>query len=258
MAFRFPLNSSISSLFSGLAGKEKNELSKMKMEVEEYLRIDDYNEEFVRLLVISFNDTYSSSQESLCILKSFLSYIRNRLLQGKPHEYKRLIHLLDAFVRNCGIRAQILIGRKKFLQVISVTARKFKAMPMTACQECAAIALDCLQAWGEAFSEFKEVLPFYEETYLKLKNKYHLQFPRPAFDHTRVPIAIDVKLLTQKFPPHIYKEDLDEKGTTNNSGSEGEEEEENEEESSLNSRVHYTEVFELTDSFYGEVGMARV
>jgi hypothetical protein len=203
----------------------------------------------VKLLVISFNDTASQlgMDESIPTLKQFMSFVRHRLIEGKPHEYKRLIHLLDAFIRNCGIRAQILIGRKKFLETIGDTARKYKGIPLPTCQECAAIAFDCIQAWSETFSRFKGVFPFYEEIYLKLKNNYKVQFPRPSNDKSRVPIPIDVQLLTEKFPARLYTDDGD---TEDSSGSDfgG-----SPRKGKGNGIVNFSSVFDKSTSFYGEV-----
>ena len=245
-------------------GEEQVYLKKLMREVEEYLSLDYYDENLVRLLIITINDSASLGQrKALATLKDFFSSIRRRLKTGKPHEYKRLIHLLDSFIRNCGMKAQSLIGQKKFLQVISITARKFRKRPITNYQECAAIALDCIQGWAESFRDYQQTYPHYLETYQELKEKYSIQFPRAEYDLTRIPIPVDVAALEDKFPPHLYQDHESTSRPTSSSESsfiiEVEEiydEYENEESDAIN--VRYSTVFEMTDSFYGEVGLAKV
>jgi hypothetical protein len=251
MSFFLSKTTSVSFFFSRLSPKEQEILDKLKMETEHYLKADMYNVEYVRLLVISFNDTAElGMDESIPMLKNFISFIRHRLIEGKPHEYKRLIHLLDAFNRNCGFRAQILIGRQKFLNTVSETARKYKGMSLPVCQECASIAFDCIQAWSEAFSKFKHVFPYYEVTYLSLKNKFHIQFPRPEKDKSRVPIPIDVSLLADKFPSRMYADETDTLRS-----SDGESDNESAESVGKIKKDLSYDVFDQTHAFFGEVSL---
>jgi hypothetical protein len=53
------------------------------------------------------------------------------------------------------------------------------------------LGLDCIQAWGEAFSteERRHVYNFLA-VYESLRDKHHMIFPRPPFDPQRVPIIM--------------------------------------------------------------------
>jgi|Transcript_15348 hypothetical protein len=204
----------------GLRSKEQEICDKLKAEVEGYLTTTQSDKGLIKLLMISFNDTARlGMDESIPLLKEFFSFIRHRLIEGKPQEFKRLVILLDNFIRNCGFRAQLLIGRQKFLNSLSEVARRYKATNNAICQEGSLLAFDCIQAWSEAFSGYKTYFPYYEETYLHLKTTYHIQFPRPENDPTRAPIPIDVFLIAEKFQtPVKYSDESD--GTASDSSGE--------------------------------------
>lgn len=195
----------------GLQKKEQEVCDKLQAEVEAFLTTSQLDKGLIRLLIISFNETARfGMDESIPILKSFFSFIRHRLIDGKPSDFRRLVILLDNFIRNCGFRAQILIGRQKFLRSLSEMARKHRGINNAVCQEGANMALDCIQAWSEAFKNFKQYFPYYEETYLELKNYYQIEFSRPENDPTRAPIPIDVFLIAEKFQtPVKYNDDSD-------------------------------------------------
>jgi hypothetical protein len=186
---------------SRLSQKEKEIYTRIKLEIKQYLTTEEEINHTLQLILISFNDTANlGMDESIPLLKAVFSFIRRRLPKGSPHEYKKLIQLLDSFNRSCGLRAQVLIGREKFLQTLSKMARKYSNNALPICQECASITLDCLQAWSEAFSKYKNIFPYYEPCYLTLKNNYKILFPPPEKDKSRVPIPIDISLLADKFP----------------------------------------------------------
>jgi hypothetical protein len=195
---------------SRLSQKEKGIYTRIKLEIKQYLTEDGINHT-LQLILISFNDTANlGMDESIPLLKAVFSFIRRRLTKGNTHEYKKLIQLLDSFNRSCGLRAQVLIGREKFLQTLSKMARKYSNNPLPICQECASITLDCLQAWSEAFSKYKTVFPYYEPIYLNLKSNYKFTFPLPEKDKSLVPIPIDISLLADKFPSISHGEDTSE------------------------------------------------
>jgi hypothetical protein len=210
----------------GLSSAEKEIFDKLKMEVEEYIKAPDMSEQLIMLICTSFNDTASllGFEGSVPVLKQLFTFIRHRLLDGNTDQYKRLMYLLDSFVRQCGIRAQVMVGRKKFLQAVSLTARRYKTYYNSECQSCAALGLDCLQAWGEAFGPHKDVFPFYEEIYLKCKNKYNVLFPRPDHDPSRIPIRIDLSPQWEETNPfrRLFEEDMDASGANTKDELDGE------------------------------------
>lgn len=133
---------------------------------------------------------------SIPTLKAVVKYIRHSLIDTQVAMiYLRIIRLIDALIRKCGIRAHVLIGRKRFLQTVSLTARRWE-LPVNLvndphAQEAADFAFDCVMAWHETFYHHRQRFPYYSETYFKLKNKYHVKFQRQEHDPSRLPIDFE-------------------------------------------------------------------
>jgi hypothetical protein len=170
MSFILNKTTSLTFLLSGLTNYEKEICERMKQEVDEYL-LNDKPEDLLKLLVSSFSDTLRLGlEESVPLLKNFLSFIRHRLMEGNPQEFKRLMALLDSYIRSCGIRAQVLIGRKKFLDTVVDTAKRYSKVPMSSSQECASYAVNLLEEWNLSFDEYRQHFPYYYAAVVRAKS----------------------------------------------------------------------------------------
>lgn len=146
-------------------------------------------------IVKKFNATADSlgMDESIPLLKQVVKYLRHILIDCTSAEvYLRLIRLLDNMIRKCGVRAHALIGRKRFLQTVSLTARRWKQkINNVHAQEAADYTFDCILAWHEAFYPIRHLFPFYSQTFYKLKFKYNVRFLRPENDPSRPVITLE-------------------------------------------------------------------
>eukprot|EP01032_Pedospumella_encystans_P013330 gene13330-15354_t len=128
---------------------------------------------------------------SVPVLSEVVHYLRSLLLSADTELVYHTLVLLDHIVKNSGFILHVMIGRRKFMKTMSHVARKHTAEIYYANKRVGNLALDCIQAWGEAFYPREEHYPHICHTYTKLKFKYKMHFPRPDFDPTRVPIFLD-------------------------------------------------------------------
>jgi hypothetical protein len=200
MSFRLAKTASM-YLFSGLSNEEYEVCERMKIEIESYLQ-SDRPEELLKLLTSSFTDTVKLGvEESMPVLKNALSLIRHRLIEGSPQEYKKLLMLIDAYVKNCGIRAQVLVGRKKFLETVYDSAKRYsKSVTCPLSLECAVCALQRLEDWDNTFYEYSDKFPHYHEFYMKSR-WLGITVPTVEVDKKKVDrIYIDFAAISEKYP----------------------------------------------------------
>eukprot|EP01034_Spumella_vulgaris_P025877 gene25877-32382_t len=77
------------------------------------------------------------------------------------------------------------------MQTFGIVLRRHRAKVNSSLhQRVSAFAIDCIQAWGEAFTSRRALYPHINDTYYKIRYKYHIRFPRMDFDPTRVPIFL--------------------------------------------------------------------
>lgn len=146
-------------------------------------------------VVRKFNNTdVLGMDESIPVLKAVVKYLRHLILDTySPVAFHKIVQLLDALVRKSGIRAHVLIGRKRFLQTLSLVARQWKKKELNNvdAHEAADYTFDCIQAWHEAFYDLRAIFPEYQIVYFKLVWKYRVQFPRSEDDPSRMPILLE-------------------------------------------------------------------
>jgi hypothetical protein len=153
--------------------------------------------------------------ESIPLCKAVFKYLRHCLIDTLSSTgYYKVVHLLDALVRKSGIRVHVLVGRRRFLQTLSLTARQWKRHANDpVAQESADFAFDCIQAWHEAFYDLRAIFPEYQVVYYKLVWKYKVKFPRPEDDPSRLPIfmeqADDNSLLIKGPDEFLLSENID-------------------------------------------------
>ena len=178
----------------GLSIKEKYLFLEIKNEIHQ-LFTDEPTLHVIFNIVRLFNNTdVLGMDESIPVLRAVIKYVRHLLLDvWSPVSYLKLVQMIDALVRKCGIRAHVLIGRKRFLQTLSLTARRWSRYrpSNTAAHEAADFTFDCLQAWHEAFYDLRAIFPEYQMVYHKLVWKYRVQFPREEDDPSRIPIVLE-------------------------------------------------------------------
>jgi hypothetical protein len=167
-------------------------------------------------VVRKFNHTdHLGMDESIPVCKAVFKYLRHCLIDTLSSTgYLKVVHLLDALVRKSGIRVHVLVGRRRFLQTLSLTARQWKnRVNDPIAQEGAEFAVDCIQAWHEAFYDLRAIFPEYQICYYKLVYKYKIKFPRPEDDPSRLPIILeqadDVSLLARGPDEFLLSENID-------------------------------------------------
>eukprot|EP01032_Pedospumella_encystans_P013188 gene13188-15199_t len=160
-------------------------------------KIDFYNlceidsRNIVVILDLIENVKTEGYARSVPVLSEVVHYLRSLLLSADTELVYHTLVLLDHIVKNSGFILHVMIGRWKFMKTMSHVARKHTAEIYYANKRVGNLALDCIQAWGEAFYPREEHYPHICHTYTKLKFKYKMHFPRPDFDPTRVPIFLD-------------------------------------------------------------------
>lgn len=91
---------------------------------------------------------------------------------------------------NCGERFYSAVNDKAFISDLAKTARKYCSKSGGDNKEAAEVALDVIQAWGEAFLTKRQRYPNITDIYFELK-KEGLPFKSAQFDSSRVPIFSD-------------------------------------------------------------------
>jgi hypothetical protein len=178
---------------SKLEGKDRILFENVKQLIDRYLSIY-----INQSLLVEINDfilkNICVSRSSYVILNELMKYLRIKLLSNNTDIIQHVMILLDFLVKNSvDYKVHLFIGQRKMMKTISVVGRRQRNKPSFTGyghQETADIIFDCIQAWGEAFYSRREVYPHIWATYAKLRHQYHIRFPRPYFDPTRVPIFL--------------------------------------------------------------------
>ena len=100
------------------------------------------------------------------------------------------LRLLESLMTNCGERFYSAVNDKAFISDMGKTARKFCNKVGGENKEAAEVALDVIQAWGEAFLTKRQRYPNITDLYFDLR-KEGLPFKKVQFDSSRVPIFRD-------------------------------------------------------------------
>lgn len=73
--------------------------------------------------------------------------------------------LIDGLIKNSGYRIHILIGRRRFMKTYGLIVSRHRAhMNSTLRMRVSALMVDCIQAYGEAFSTRRLLYPFIYDT----------------------------------------------------------------------------------------------
>jgi hypothetical protein len=117
-------------------------------------------------------------------------YLRRKLTSNNPKTSLLTLRLLETLMNNCGERFYSAVNDKNFIYDLGKTTRKYCSKPGIECKETAEVALDVVQAWGEAFLTKRQRYPNITDLYFELR-KDGLPFKKVQFDSTRVPIFND-------------------------------------------------------------------
>lgn len=174
---------------ASLKGRSKEEFNKIKGKILHYLKNPIDNRSLLDI-VDCIEDTQSLGVHSIPVLKEIVDFLRVKLLSKGVDELQHVVILLDILVKNSGYRLHVLIGRRTFMKTLSLVGRRCYTNTKKEYAMLALLIFDCFQAWGEAFLPRKHIYPQIHPTYWNLRTKYCVDFPRPEFDPTRVPIFL--------------------------------------------------------------------
>jgi hypothetical protein len=183
---------------SSLQGAAKEQFQSLRRKIDLYNLETVTTENLVRILDAIEEVKSCGNDRAVIVLSEIVNYLRTLLLSRDTEVVFHTVILLDCIVKNSGFIMHILIGRRKFMKTLSLIARRHLNEPSQTHKRVGVFALDCLQAWGEAFYPRQEFYPHIYGTYLKLRTKYKVKFPRPDFDPTRVPIFLGVVSATER------------------------------------------------------------
>ncbi len=176
---------------TALQGSAKKQFTMIRSKIDFYNLCEIDSRNIVVILDLIENVKTEGYAKSVPVLSEVVHYLRSLLLSADTELVYHTLVLLDHIVKNSGFILHVMIGRRKFMKTMSYVARKHTAEIYHANKRVGTLALDCIQAWGEAFYPREEHYPRICHTYTKLKYKYKMHFPRPDFDPTRVPIFLD-------------------------------------------------------------------
>jgi VHS domain len=118
-------------------------------------------------------------------------YLKKRLSSGHPTTIRLTVCLVEALVKNCGMRVHKAIGADEssssFMREMAKVARKYSTKSGSDSKEVADAVLEVIQNWGEAFLPYSKQYPAFVKTYHELR-KDGLPFKTQKTDPDRVPI----------------------------------------------------------------------
>jgi hypothetical protein len=191
MSFTLPLyfHSPTHWLGAALPSTEKQLFHEIKKEIFQLFPPSTENTRRITYLIVYkfIKTNILGFERSMPILRQLIKLLRHLLLDLlNPVSYLKVIQLIDLLIRKAGYRAHMLIGRKRFLQTVSLTARRWQDDGFPLSLQVSAFSFNCILTWYLAFKSLYIRYPFYTQTYLKLKNKYKIQFTKGENDPTRL------------------------------------------------------------------------
>jgi hypothetical protein len=165
-----------------------------------YLTAYTLREDLMKDFLRSWNEIASDS--FLPVLHCVIKGIRHKLLSYNIIIYHRLIHLLNAMIRYCGITAAILIGKEKFLRTLVYLIGIYKKKPSILARESAGLAYRCLKQWQDGMKDGKnEIFSNYDLYGRKVEKKHK--------DCTMIDLSRMILTNVEKLPlllPEEYKQ----------------------------------------------------
>jgi hypothetical protein len=174
-----------------LRGIQRKIFRNIKRQIDAYIGYFTLRESCLREIVGVFNETIDIGiEESIPLCKQVIKYLRHKLCDCGVEGFRRIVHLLNALMINCGIRAHVLIGDLKFLRTITFQAAHFKLNRSVSYQAAADFAYKCLESWTLALHPRKDLFPFYQQTFDELQNRHLFSFDEePCFILTSLELS---------------------------------------------------------------------
>eukprot|EP01040_Poterioochromonas_malhamensis_P005142 gene5142-5508_t len=176
---------------SGLKGLDQKMFNRMKKRIEEYCTSPALSLTKMKDIIDLFNETSAAGMdESINLVKPVIKYLRHKLLDSTAAVYLRLISLLDAMMRNCGIRAHVLIGRYKFLKTICYLSLSYKKKKDKVSHEAADFSYKCMEDWTTSLDERRDIFPYYAIFFEKMR-PISFQFNQSSSTFTVTPLQLN-------------------------------------------------------------------
>jgi hypothetical protein len=140
----------------GLKGLTKEYYDVLIRKIESFYQQTKFSEYLLVDIITFVNQIYYKIEKAdfIVLFKELLNYLRHQLLKKDPIVYYCTIKVVDYLVRFCGYYSQILINNSRILlKTISVTAIRQSMITNRRNKRAALVALDCIQAWAEAFPD---------------------------------------------------------------------------------------------------------
>lgn len=118
--------------------------------------------------------------------------IRKKFSASQPKTVYLALTLIEALVKNCGHRIYTAVNQDSFMKELGKVARKYHGKTGAENVEVASLALDIVQAWGEAFLPLQHRYPNIPRLYQDLR-KERMPFSS-QYDKNRVPILSNEEL----------------------------------------------------------------
>jgi hypothetical protein len=101
------------------------------------------------------------SAKTIQVICEIVQYLRVKLLSDDGRGVHNVLILLDAMIKNSGFPCHVAIGKKEVMKTISkVIRRNWVGSCKTSPSYIAAdFGVDCIQAWGEAFTRRQSLFP---------------------------------------------------------------------------------------------------
>jgi hypothetical protein len=190
-----------------VGGNTKRVYLDIRKKIDHFLESRHLTDGSMLQVIDAFNETKNVAggfDESIPLCKLVFKYLRYRLCDNSHSGFYRITHLLNGMMRNCGIRAHVLIGRLLFLQTMAYRAVSFKKKS----PESAQFGYRCIREWATALEERGDLFPHYQKVLKELK--------KAGFEDTDQKFGVtNSELMPIEMDPH-YK--LMQFGTMMNAG----------------------------------------
>ena len=136
-------------------------------------------------LIIRIVDAVNSCSNQITI-NEIVFVIRKKFSSSQPKVVFLSLTLIEALVKNCGHRIYTAVNQDSFLKELGKVTRKFNNKTGAESAEVFKLALDIVQAWGEAFLPLQHKYGNITKLYQDLR-KEKMPF-NSQYDRDRVPI----------------------------------------------------------------------
>lgn len=184
-------HSSTSAIGSKLGAELKIIFNFIMQDLKRYLDSYSLKEELLRDFIHAWNEL--NHEKFIPVFKDLVKFLRHRLLDGSVITFHRIIHLVNAMIRNCGTIAQIIIGREQFLRTLLYLIPIFAKRKEILAKESATFAFFCLKEWTSVLRQRKDLFPYYEKIAWKLSQRKFVLVDLSGFKVTHIEL-IPVKL----------------------------------------------------------------